>query len=102
MKIFGFLSLEQLRFFNDIKFVLKCIRDFYKISLLDIGISLQQGITRGANVRLIMPQANNSRVRSLFRFRAPQELNSLPIDILSKVKISQFSKAVKDHVIVNV
>ena len=34
--------------------------------------------------------------------RAPREWNSLPIDILSKVTIGQFSKAVKDHLKVNV
>ena len=32
IKILGILSLEQLRFFNDIEFVFKCIRDFYKLS----------------------------------------------------------------------
>ena len=71
MKILGIPSLEQLHFFNDIKFVFKCIRGFYKISMFDIGISLQQGnmrvqqgitrvqqgITRGVNVRLKMPRA---------------------------------------------
>ena len=88
--------------FNDTKFLFNCIQGFCKISLFDIGISLQQGITRGANERLIMPRANYNRVRSLFRFRAPREWNSLPTGILSEAIIGQFSKAVKNHFKVNV
>ena len=40
MKVLGILSLEQLRFFNDIKFLFNCIRDFYNITSFDIGISV--------------------------------------------------------------
>ena len=52
-------------------------------------------------MRLTMLQANNSKVRSLFRFRAPRERNSLSIDILFKATFGQVSKAVKDHFKVN-
>ena len=65
MKVIGVPSLEQLRFFDNIEFVvIKYIRGFKKISLSKVGISLKQSITEDANVRLTMPQAKNSRVRS--------------------------------------
>ena len=48
MNVIGISFSEQLCFFNDIQFAFKYIRGFYKISLPEVKIFLQQSITRGA------------------------------------------------------
>ena len=91
MKVIGISSSEQLYLSMTLNLFLRAFEALtkYHCSVSAFLSCSSNGITRGASMRLIMPQ-NNSRVRSLFR-QVPGEWNSFPIDILnvSKATIGQ-------------
>ena len=63
------LPLEDMRTMADLRLAYKCLHCLCHVSLEDIGLSYQMGITRGAGVRLTVLRANNSVVKSFYKFR---------------------------------
>ena len=76
------MSLEDKRFFVYIC-ICKCIHKLSGSSLDDIGLSLVEGRTRGAGVRLSQRHQRTAKAASLLKNRVTRAWNSLPLNITS-------------------
>ena len=75
------MSLKDRRFCADLVFTFKCIRKLSGCSLDDIGLSLVEGRTRGAGVRLVQRHHRTAKAASLLKNRVSSAWNSLPLNI---------------------
>ena len=77
------LPLEDMRTIADLRLAYKCLHRLYHVSLEDIGLSYQMGITRGAGVRLTVLRANNSAAKSFYKFRLSIIWKALPLSTIA-------------------
>ena len=75
------LSLESRRIERDMHTVFKLIHGLHGITLKDAGLSLCNS-TGGSGVRLKQGHVINNAICNLFKYRAPQQWNSLPLYIV--------------------
>ena len=88
------LPLEDMRTIADLRLTYKCLHRLYHVSLEDIGLSYQMGITIGAEVRLTILRANNSVAKSFYKFRLPIIWNVLPLSTIASNSLLSFNHAV--------
>ena len=62
--------------------VFKLIHGLHCVTLEDAGLSLCHFITCRSGVRLKQGHVINDTICNLFKYRAPQQWNSLPLNIL--------------------
>ena len=86
------MSLEDKRFYADLVFTFKCIHKLSGYSLDDIGllISLVEGRTRGAGVRLSQRHHRTAKAALLFLNRVSRVWNSLPLNKTSCHSLTSF------------
>ena len=85
------MSLEDKHFYADLVFTFKCIHKLSGCSLDDIGLSLVDGRTRGAGVRLSQRHHRTAKAASLFKNRVFRAWNSLPLNITSCHSLTSFN-----------
>ena len=77
-----FLSLESRRIERDMHTIFKLIQGLHGITLEDADLSLCNSITRESGVRLKRGHVINNSICNLFKYRALQQWNSLPLNIV--------------------
>ena len=92
------MSLEDKRFYADLVFTFKCIHNLSGCSLDDIGLSLVEGRTRGARVRLSQRHHRTAKAAALFKNRVPRAWNSLPLNITSSNTLTSFKSQLKSYI----
>jgi hypothetical protein len=86
----GLLSLESERLKLDLITIYKIIHQRIGISMSEAGLTLRASNTRGGGWRLQHPIAVTSAVGASFKFRAPRQWESLPVDIIRSPTLTQF------------
>ena len=77
--------------------VFKLIHGLYGITLEDAGLSLCNSITRGSGVRLKQGHVINNAICNLFKYRVPQQWNSLPLNIVQCTNFTSFKRKLFVH-----
>ena len=89
------LLLESRRIERDMHTVFKLIHGLHGITLEHAGLSLCNSITRGSGVRLKKGHVTNNA--NLFKYRAPQQWNSLPLNIVQCTNFTSFKSKLFVH-----
>ena len=77
--------------------VFKLVHGLHCITLEDAGLSLCNSITRGNGERLKQGHVNNNAICNLFKYHAPQQWNSLPLDIVQCTNLTSFERKLLVH-----
>ena len=77
--------------------VFKLIHGLHGITLEDASLSLCNSITRGSGVRLKQVYVINNAICNLFKYRAPQQWNSLPLNIVQCTNFTSFKRKLFVH-----
>ena len=85
-------SLESRRIERDLHAVFKLIHGLLGITLEDAGLSLCNSITRRSGVRLKRGHVINNAICNLFKYRASQQWNSLPLNITQCTNFTSFKR----------
>jgi hypothetical protein len=94
------LSLEDSRVAADLMTVFRSVRGLSDVSLHEIGLSLSKNTERSGKLRLARQQlARNRPSSSLFKFRVPEEWNSVPKITNILLSIMLFKKQIHEHFI---
>ena len=88
------MPLEDMRIIADLRLAYNCLHRLCHVSLEDIGLFYQMGITRGAGVRLTALRANNSATKSFYKFRLPIIWNASPLSTIAFNSLLSFNHAV--------
>ena len=86
------LSLESRRIECDMHTIFNLIHGLHGITLEDAGLSLCNSITRGSGVHLKQCHVINNAICNLFKYRAPQQWNSLPLNIVQCTNFTSFKR----------
>ena len=86
------LSLEFRRIERDMHMVFKLIYGLHDIILEDAGPSVCNSITRGSGVLLKQGHVINNAICDLFKYRAPQQWNSFPLNIVQCTNFTNFKR----------
>ena len=93
------LSLESRRIECNMLTVFKLIHGLHGITLEDtvisprsLGLSLCNSILRRSGVRLKQGHVINNAICNLFKYRAPQQWNSLPLNIVQCTNFISFKR----------
>ena len=77
--------------------VFELIHGLHGITLEDAGLSLCKSITRGSGVRLKQGHVINNAICNLFKYRAPRQWNSLPLNIVQCTNFTSFKRKLFVH-----
>ena len=91
------LSLESRRNEHDMQTVIELIHELHGKTLEDAGLSLCNSIKCGSGVRLKQGHVINNAVCNLFKYRAPQQWNSLPLNIVQCTNFTSFKRKLFVH-----
>ena len=91
------LSLESRRIERDMHTASTLIHGLHGITLEDAGLSLCNSITRGSGVRLKQGHVINNAICNLFKYRVPQQWNSLPLNIVQSTNFTSFKRKLFVH-----
>ena len=72
-------------------------RYYKQASLEDAGLSLCNSITRGSGMPLKQGHVSNNAICNLFKYRAPQKWNSLPLNIVQCTNFTSFKRKLFVH-----
>ena len=84
------LSLESRRTERDVHTVFKLIHGLHGITWEDAGLSLCNSITHGSELCLKQGHVINNTICNLFKHRAPQQWNSLPLNVVHCTNFTSF------------
>ena len=85
-------SLESRRIEREMHTVFKLIHELHGITLEDAGLSLCNSITRGSGVHLKQGHLIDNAICNLFKYRAPQQWNSLPLNIVQCINFTSLKR----------
>ena len=86
------LSLESRSIERDMHTIFKLIQVLHGITLEDAGLSLCNSITRRSVVRLKQGHVTNNAICNLFKYHAPRQWNSLPLNIVQCTNFTNFKR----------
>ena len=72
--------------------VFKLIHGLHGITLKDASLSLYNSITRESGMRLKQGHVINNAICNLFKYHAPQQWNSLPLNIVLCSNFTSFKR----------
>ena len=72
--------------------VFKLIHGLHGVTLEDAGLSLCISITPGSWLRLEQGHVINNAICNIFKYRAPQQWNSLPLNIVQYTNFTSFKR----------
>ena len=91
------LSLESHRIERGKHTVFKLIHGLYHITLENAGLSLRNSIKCGSGVHLKQGHVINNAICNLFKYPAPQQWNSLPLNIVQCTNFTSFKRKLFVH-----
>ena len=91
LQLYDLIS-ESRRIERDMHTVFKLIHGLHGITLEDTGLYLSNSITRGSEVRLKQGHVINNTIFNLLKYRAPQQWNSLQLNIVQWTNFASFKR----------
>ena len=79
------LTLAKRRTYMDMILGYKCLHSLHECSLVNVGLSLVESVTRGNDVCLVQRKGG-----ALFSQKAPRTWNALPTRVVAATNISPF------------
>ena len=92
LKALNILSLEDSRHIADMVFIYRSLHNLCDVTLEDIDLVLLDNNEHSGKLRLDQPCPKNQNASMLFKFRASQRWNNLPISVTSAKNLSDFKK----------
>ena len=91
------LSLESRKIKRDMHTVFKLIHGLHGITLEDACLYQCNSITHGRGVRFKQGQVINNAICNLFKYRIPQQWNSMPLNIVQCTNFTSFKRSLFVH-----